>query len=100
MSQPAPSGQLGKILAQVTPVLGFMKVLREGLEETVIIGHVTVLQRVNENSSPARIQNARELLENSPSHIRRQFMKHEYVRHDVKTGIGEWHCLALCDEQF
>jgi hypothetical protein len=62
-----------KILAQITPIVGFMKVLGEGLEETVIIGHVTVLQRVNENSSPARLQNARELLENTPSHFSWQF---------------------------
>ena len=75
-----PLRDVAEVLIEVAGIIRLVEVLREHLEQTIIIRLVSALRRVKDDQPTSGLQHACELAEHSPAHLGRQFMKHEHVR--------------------
>src|SRR5271166_6767332 len=73
----ADSRDFAEVLFEVARVIRLVKILREDLEEAVIVRFVAALERIDEHEAPAGLQDPGELAKGGAAHLRRQFMEHE-----------------------
>src|SRR3954471_8759357 len=99
MREAAFSCKRGKVLRQVTGVIGLVKALREQFQHPIVIRLVAILQRVKEHESASGLKHARELGKRLAPNFGWQFVKQEYTCECILARVRQRNGLGFGDQE-